>query len=50
LSESILPNQVLNNFSNSNTLRLPNHLYKALKDYLKQKDINKIQKAYTLAY
>jgi len=50
LSESILPNQVLNNFSNSKPLRLPIHLYKASKDYLKPKDINKIQKAYTFAY
>ena len=50
MSESILPNQVLNNFSNSKPLRLPTHLYKASKDYLKPKDINKIQKAYTFAY
>ena len=41
---------MLNDFSNDTLLRLPPNFYKSLKSYISNKDIKKIQKAYSLAF
>ncbi len=50
MSSHVLPNILLNDFSKDNLLRLPPNFYKSLKSYLSNKDIKKIQKAYSLAF
>tara|TARA_B000000557_G_scaffold264412_1_gene269700 strand:+ start:817 stop:2973 length:2157 start_codon:yes stop_codon:yes gene_type:complete len=41
---------LLNDFSKDNLLRLPPNFYKSLKSFISNKDIKKIQKAYSLAF
>ena len=50
MSSHALPNILLNDFSNDTLLRLPPNFYKSLKSYISNKDIKKIQKAYSLAF
>jgi len=50
LSSHALPNILLNDFSKDNLLRLPPNFYKSLKSFISNKDIKKIQKAYSLAF
>ena len=50
MSSHALPNILLNDFSKDNLLRLPPNFYKSLKSYISNKDIKKIQKAYSLAF
>ncbi len=50
MSSHALPNILLNDFSKDNLLRLPPNFYKSLKSFISNKDIKKIQKAYSLAF
>ena len=50
MSSHALPNILLNDFSKDTLLRLPPNFYKSLKSYISNKDIKKIQKAYSLAF
>ena len=50
MSERILPNHLINNFSQTQLLNLPNKIFKASSSYLNSKDVKIIQKAYTFAF
>ena len=50
MSDTVLPNHLLNNFSETELLKLPSSTFKASKAYLSNDDIKKIQKAYTFAF
>ncbi len=50
MSDHVLPNILLNDFSKENILRLPPNFYKSSKAYLSNKDIKKIQRAYSFAF
>tara|TARA_B100000965_G_C19598388_1_gene761340 strand:- start:2251 stop:4434 length:2184 start_codon:yes stop_codon:yes gene_type:complete len=50
VSDHVLPNILLNDFSKENILRLPPNFYKSSKAYLSNKDIKKIQRAYSFAF
>ena len=50
MSEHALPSILINDFSENDILRLPPDFYKKASSYLNKSDINKIQKAYTLAF
>ena len=50
MSEHVLPSILINDFSENDILRLPPDFYKKASSYLNKSDINKIQKAYTLAF
>lgn len=49
MTDRALPNRTLENISDSNFLRLPNHLSKSI-SYLEDKNIRLIQKAYSFAF
>lgn len=50
MSDTVLPSHLLNNFSETELLKLPSSTFKASKAYLSNEDIKKIQKAYTFAF
>ena len=50
LSDQVLPSTLINNFSKEYYLKLPPSFYKEANSYLEDKDIKKIQKAYTFAF
>ena len=50
MSERILPNHLINNFSQTQLLNLPDKIFKASSSYLNSKDVKIIQKAYTFAF
>ena len=50
MSEHVLPNVLANNFNEASLVKLPSKFYKSAKQYLNKEELNKIQKAYSLAF
>jgi guanosine-3',5'-bis(diphosphate) 3'-pyrophosphohydrolase len=50
LNKKVLPSHLFDNFADSEPLKLPAHIYKATKSYLSNKELKKIQLAYTFAF
>ena len=46
----MLPNVLANNFNEASLVKLPSKFYKSAKQYLNKEELNKIQKAYSLAF
>ena len=46
----MLPNVLANNFNEAILVKLPTKFYKSAKQYLNKEELNKIQKAYSLAF
>jgi len=46
----VLPNVLANNFNEASLVKLPSKFYKSAKQYLNKEELNKIQKAYSLAF
>ena len=50
MSDQVLPSTLISNFDEQYYLKLPQIFYKSAKTYLDNKEIKKIQKAYTFAF